>query len=102
MVNMGGSGNTVRDLKNRWQTDALDLKPDWISIMIGDNDVWRQFDSPLQPAGHVLPDEYEATLNALVAETLPRVQGLVLMTPFYIEPNPQDAMRARMDEYGQS
>ena len=100
VVNMGCGGHTVRDLKNRWQTDVLDLKPDWVSIMIGDNDVWRQFDSPLNPALHVLPDEYESTLESLVAATLPQVRGLVLMTPFYIEPNPQDAMRARMDDYG--
>ena len=100
VVNMGSSGHTVRDLKARWQTDVFDLKPDWLSIMIGDNDVWRQFDSPLNSAIHVLPEEYEATLDALVAETRPRVSGLVLMTPFYIEPNPADAMRARMDEYG--
>ena len=48
IINMGISGNTVRDLQARWQTDVLDLQPDWLSIMIGINDVWRQFDSPLQ------------------------------------------------------
>ena len=35
-----------------------------------------------------------------MTESLPRVKGLVLMTPYYIEINPADAMRARMDEYG--
>ena len=43
VINMGVSGNTTRDLKARWQTDVLDLKPDWLSIMIGANDVWRQY-----------------------------------------------------------
>lgn len=100
VVNQGTSGNTVRDLKARWQTDLLDLKPDWVSIMIGANDVWRQFDLPLHKEIHVLPEEYEATLDELVARTLPAVKGLVLMTPFYIEPRQQDAMRARMDTYG--
>ena len=100
VVNMGTSGNTVRDLKARWQRDALDLKPDWLSIMIGINDVWRQFDSPRQPEIAVPLQEYAQTLEALVARALPTVQGLVLMTPFYIEPNRSDAMRARMDEYG--
>ena len=100
VVNMGTSGNNVRDLQRRWQTDVLDLKPDWLSVMIGANDVWRQFDLPWQPETHVLPDEYERTLDVLIAQTAPTVQGLVLMTPFYIEPNPADAMRARMDEYG--
>ena len=28
IVNMGTSGNTVRDLKARWQRDVMDLKPD--------------------------------------------------------------------------
>ena len=48
VVNMGVSGNTVRDLQKRWQTDVMDLKPDWLSVCIGINDVWRQFDTPLQ------------------------------------------------------
>ena len=100
VVNMGVSGNTVPDLKARWQTDALDLKPDWLSIMIGVNDVWRQFDLPRQTEIHVLPEVYGRTLDELVARAKPKVKGLVLMAPFYVEPNRADAMRSRMDEYG--
>src|SRR5471030_3060597 len=66
VVNMGTSGNTVRDLKARWQTDVLEQKPDWLSIMIGTNDVWRQFDIPRQKETHVYPEEYERTLDELV------------------------------------
>lgn len=36
--NRGISGNRVPDLKNRWQTDTLDLKPDVLSILVGIND----------------------------------------------------------------
>ncbi len=100
VLNMGTGGHTVRDLEKRWQTDVLDLKPTWLSVMIGINDVWRQFDLPRQPETHVLPAEYERTLDALIGQTVPAVEGLVLMTPFYIESNKSDAMRARMDEYG--
>lgn len=100
VVNMGSSGNTVRDLAARWQRDALDLRPDWLSVMIGINDVWRQFDSPRRPEISVGPDEYEATLDDLLTRTLPLVPNVVLMTPFYIEPNTNDAMRAQMDRYG--
>lgn len=102
VVNMGTSGNTVRDLKERWQTDVLDLKPDWLSIMIGINDVWRQYDLPAQTEQHVYIDEYEETLEALVKRTRPQLQGLVLMTPFYIEPNAADPMRRTMDQYGEA
>jgi lysophospholipase L1-like esterase len=100
VVNMGTSGHTVRDLKARWQRDVLDLKPDWLSVMIGINDVWRQFDSPGRTEQHVPLPEYESTLRELVAATRPRVRGLVMMTPFYIESSRQDAMRATMDRYG--
>lgn len=100
LVNMGTSGHTVLDLEKRWQTDVLDLKPDWVSIMIGVNDVWRQFDLPRQKEIHVSPEVYEKTLNALAQKTRPAVKGLVMLSPFYIESNPADAMRKRMDEYG--
>lgn len=102
VTNMGIGGNTVRDLKARWQTDVLDLKPDWLTVMIGINDVWRQFDQPSIPESHVLLEEYEQTLEELVKSAQPELQGLVVMTPFYLEPNPEDGMRKRMDEYGQA
>ena len=100
IVNMGCSGDTVRRLKARWQTDVIDLKPDWVSIMIGVNDVWRQFDMPLITEEHVYLDEYKKTLEELIVQTKPLVKGLVLMTPHYIEPNRKDPMRATMDKYG--
>lgn len=98
--NVGISGNQVRDLDRRWQTDVLDQKPDWVSVLIGINDVWRQFDSPLQTEEHVPLDEFEQTYEKLIVTTLPHVKGMILMTPFFMEPSRQDAMRARMDEYG--
>lgn len=100
VVNMGTSGDTVRDVKNRWGTDVLDLNPDWLAILIGINDIWRQFDSPLITETHVYIDEYEKTLNNLVEATIPKVNGLILMTPYFMEPNKKDSMRVKMDEYG--
>lgn len=101
VVNMGISGNQVRDLEARWQTDVLDLAPDWVSVLIGINDVWRQFDSPLQAEEHVLPEEYERAYERLIERTLPHVKGMILMTPYFMEPNRADLMRARMDAYGE-
>ena len=100
VVNMGVSGNTVRDLKARWQKDVIDMKPDWVSVMIGVNDVWRQFDVPQLPDRAVQPEEYRATLGELVDRTQPLVKGMVLMTPVFWEPNAADAMSARVREYG--
>jgi len=97
--NTGISGNNILDLKRRWQTDLLDLHPDWVSICIGINDVWRQFDSPALTEQHVAPDVYEKTYRELIEQTLPHVKGIILMTPYYIENQKGDPMRKRMDEY---
>ena len=35
IVNTGISGNTIRDLKLRWEKDCLNHKPDVLSVMIG-------------------------------------------------------------------
>jgi len=42
-LNRGISGNRIRDLRERWQEDCLDLKPDIVSIMIGVNDTLGTF-----------------------------------------------------------
>ena len=67
VTNSGISGNTSRDLLQRFERDVVSLKPDWVSICIGINDVWRQFDLPRQPETHVLPDRYEAALDDVSA-----------------------------------
>ena len=101
VVNKGDGGNTVLDLATRWNEDVLQTQPDWLSIMIGINDVWRQFDVPRQAEQHVLPETYEKTLRELVTSTRNSLRGgLVLMAPFMIEDNAHDKMRLRMDEYG--
>jgi lysophospholipase L1-like esterase len=102
VVNMGISGNTTRDLKQRWQPDVVDLKPDWLSIMIGINDVWRQFDRPTITEEHVYFEEYRENLDSLVRQSISSVKGVILMTPYYLEPNPNDAMRKMMDRYGEA
>ena len=98
--NVGSSGNTVRDLAARWKPDVTDLAPDWLSVMIGINDVWRQFDSPLAPERAVPLAEYSETLWSLCHRTRPKLKGLVLMTPYVVDANLLDPMRQRMDEYG--
>ena len=100
VINMGISGNQVRDLEARWETDVMEHHPDWVSVLIGINDVWRQFDCPYMPETHFGLKEYEETYERLIQRTLPTVKGMILMTPYFMETNKADPMRARMDEYG--
>ena len=99
VVNMGVRGNTVRDLKKRWDSDITALEPDWVSVMIGINDIWRQFDMPLNKDEHVYIDEYKSTLNELVEATVGKVSGIILMTPFFIETSKDDPMKKMADMY---
>ena len=101
VVNMGYSGNTSRDLLNRLERDILSLKPDYLSVMIGANDVWRQFDTPQIPENSVLPDEYRENLIKIVRLSKTVTSNIILMTPVYWESSLTDAMSARMREYGQ-
>ena len=99
VLNTGISGNRVTDLEARWQSDVLDLEPNWLSVMIGINDVWRHFDS--EPgAEQVEPEQYELVYRSLLAKTRPQLDGLVLMTPYFLETNRKDLMRVKMDAYG--
>lgn len=101
IINTGVGGNTVKHLAERWRADVIDLKPDWLSVKIGINDVWRQFDRTDEPATHVYLGDYKPTLEKLIAGVRPSLKGLILATPYFIEPDRNDPMRAMMDRYGQ-
>jgi lysophospholipase L1-like esterase len=72
-INRGNSGNKVTDLASRWQNDTLDLKPNFLSILIGIND-----SEPVE--------QYESTYDKLLSDTiaaLPNVK-IVLGEPFVL------------------
>ena len=100
VTNSGIGGNTSRDLLARYDRDVVALKPQWVSICIGINDVWRQFDSPAIPDAAVSPEEYRENVEKMILAVKDTVKGLFLLTPYYMEPNRDDPMRRRMDEYG--
>ena len=81
IVNTGISGNTIRDLKSRWEKDCIKYNPDIISILIGINDIWRFHTNRLNEA--VLLDEYELTYRQLLTRAREKSDcQLVLMEPF--------------------
>ena len=99
ILNTGIGGHKVTDLQKRWQTDVIDLNPDWLSILVGINDVWHQLIYP-ENKDIVDIDLFESTYRELLAETRPNLKGLVLMTPYYYELSLDDNMRKMMDDYG--
>jgi len=82
VLNRGISGNRVVDLYARWKSDAVNLKPDIISILIGVNDTWHEFSS----SNGVELDRFEKIYRMLLEYTRQRLGGvqLVLCEPFVL------------------
>lgn len=99
VLNTGISGNTSTDLRKRFEEDVLAYQPQWVSIMIGINDIWRQYDRPLQPETHVCPQEYKENIQWMIEQSLGQAKGVFLISPVYMEQNHQDEMRATTDAY---
>lgn len=100
IINQGINGHKVTDLKARWSSDVLALKPDYVSIMIGINDVWRHFDQRFSHAKDLVDLEtFQHTYQDLIDQTKPQVKQIVLMSPFMFENNGLDPMFAKLADY---
>ena len=75
-VNMGIGGNTVSDLADRWESDVIGQQPDWLSVSIGINDVWRQVGE--REEGVVI-DEFEETYRKLLTRTREATQSRFIL-----------------------
>lgn len=81
IINTGISGDTIRDLDYRWEKDCLSHKPDILSILIGINDVFRQYTGT--PDAAVLLDEYQLTYERLLSLVKEKYNcRLILIEPF--------------------
>jgi lysophospholipase L1-like esterase len=83
VVNHGISGHTVRNLKDRWTDDVIKIQPDWLSIKIGINDVYRWHLN--FPDATVSPDEYAEFYDQILNRTKKETRAqIILMDPFFI------------------
>ena len=84
--NRGTSGNRVTDMRDRWQEDCFDLKPDILSVLIGVNDTWHGA-AKGTPENGVGVDAFDRIFRQLLVDTsaaLPDVR-LVICEPFTTE-----------------
>jgi len=81
-LNRGMSGHTVANLKARWQRDALDLKPDVLSILIGVNDVGRAVRSKRDVDIEAFAADYRSLLDQS-RRANPKLK-IVLLEPFVL------------------
>jgi lysophospholipase L1-like esterase len=80
-VNRGIGGNTVLELDARWGEDLIAERPDWVSCMVGINDLHRTLNGvhDLPPARY--REIYDRLLQQAVDET---GANLLLLDPFYM------------------
>jgi len=63
-LNRGVGGDAVKDLRARWRRDCLDLKPAWVSIMVGINDTGRRY-SRNEPTS---AEEFESVYKEILSQ----------------------------------
>lgn len=81
-INRGISGNKVTDLYARMGADIFDLKPDYMSLTIGINDLFRDHLSCQGQRAERFEKNYTALIEAVLSE-LPNLK-IILMSPFLI------------------
>lgn len=80
--NRGISGNKIPDLAARWDQDAVTLKPDILSILIGVNDLWHTLAFGKTYKGTI--QDYETGYRALIERSQKEIPGvrIVICEPF--------------------
>ncbi len=83
IYNRGISGNRIVDLYARIKSDCWNLQPDFISVLIGVNDVWHE----IVANNGVDLDRYERFYRMLIDDTKARFPNVkfMLLEPFILE-----------------
>lgn len=80
--NRGISGNRIVDLYARIKADMINLKPDYMSILVGVNDVWHEYSYQ----NGVSAEKFEMVYDLLVQELrqqLPNTK-IMILEPFVL------------------
>ncbi|MBE6916985.1 MAG: lysophospholipase [Ruminococcaceae bacterium] len=82
-INRGISGNRIVDVYARIKQDIINLKPDYMSILIGINDVWHE----IARQNGVAPAKFEKIYDMLLEEIKEALPGIKLMilAPFVLK-----------------
>lgn len=80
-LNRGIGGNKVIDLVNRMDHDIIELQPDFVSILIGINDVWAHEGDRNWMPDNEFEAQYRTVLDAIKEKTNAKI---MLIEPFLI------------------
>lgn len=88
VINRGISGNRTWDLLDRWDKDCVELKPDYVSLLIGVNDTWRRYDSGMVTTAEEYENNMRTLLDRITNETSAKI---ILLNIFLLDVTPDKA-----------
>ena len=82
-VNRGISGNKSVDVAARLEDDIINVEPDYMSILVGVNDVWHGIDYDWWAT----PEDLERSLVEIISETMAERPGvkIMLLEPYVLK-----------------
>lgn len=83
IFNRGVSGNRTKDLCERFEQDFVALQPDYMSILIGINDVWHGYQNAENGLNATQSEFYYDKLLSGVAKYMPNTKTF-LIEPFFL------------------
>lgn len=99
-INQGISGNRIVDVYARIKSDIINLKPDYLSILIGVNDVWHELDCSNGVDTAKFKKIYSMLIEEIM-EALPNVK-IFILEPFVLNGSDTekyyDAFRSGVEE----
>lgn len=82
-INRGVSGDRIPNILERRNRDIINLRPDYMSILIGVNDVWHE----LEASDGTSAPLYESLYDCVISESLKAVPELkiAILEPFVLQ-----------------
>lgn len=90
-INLGISGNRTDQLFDRLYKDTIAFQPDFVSILIGINDVWHRYGGDrVATSDEQLELNYRSILKELRAKTNAKI---MILSPFLLDCDCRDEIR---------
>lgn len=96
ILNRGIGGDSLKDLKRRWEDDCLIINPDIVTLLIGINDTWRNQNDGVELTEEEL-DEFESDYRFLLKSLHQRTDARVILMEPFVLPYPKDRVGWRND-----
>ena len=97
-INKGIGGNRIVDVYARIKSDIINLKPDYMSLLIGVNDVWHELGGV---RNGVAAEKFEKIYEMLIKEikeVLPDIK-IMILEPFVLEASATTSTEAEPERW---